>query len=480
MEVNITSDDEKETHAINRIIGADLNLSPSSERAHGQNGFTREDLGLVNITSSPHINLNNDMHVTPVTASGAGVDHRMPEEENLEQLLGGHDGKVNRLAMKNDFMEKRLNLGERRPGPSLNTKQNLNLKRPSTERLPDAKRPKTGPSPNFPVEVIPVGENKGGLFPESSPNLPPDRSSAWDVTINLDSGYISTSKEQSGAKNTARRPGNNRSVSNERFSDEKSGQKRMREPTNSEANDSAPLAKRLRENNTVPQRTGTNGQKSPAGMKKVLRREVSELELGEFRESTPDDELRRLFGSSSSSKPEDDDEDEDINIENKSNNANNSVNSNKMVAYDNSSMRSRNAPSASSPNLNMRPQQRAAIYSCSNNHQEAIFDIDRDKSARAHKSDEEDRSHNKNRSGGAHSSRNAVVPQVRLQAPQLESNNKQDGNNNGVGPGRKPSEVHVNGELSKNKGTSSCDDSLYMKYNKDQPDLKGSIHDIAQ
>jgi hypothetical protein len=481
VEVNITSDDEKETHPANRIIGADLNLSPFSEQAYGQNGFTREGPGLVNTTSSPLINLNDDMHVTPVTARGAGVDHMVSEEENLEQIFGGHDGKIDRPVMKNDLTEKKLSLSERRAGPSLNAKQSSNLKRPSTDRLPDAKRSKTGPGLSFPVEAIPLGENKGSLFPESSASLRPDKSADWDININLDSGYVSTSKEQNGAKNTARRPGNNLSILNEQLSDEKSVQKRTRDWTNSDANDNVPLAKRPRENNAVPQRTVTNGQKSPAGMKKVLRREVSELELGEFREpSTPEDELRRLFGSSSSSKPEDDDEDEDINIENKSkNNANYCVSSNKMAAYDNSSMRSRNAPSASSPNLATRPQQRAAIYTCNNNYQEAISEIDRDKSTRAHKSDE-DGSHNKNRSGGAHSSRNAVARQVRPPAPQLESNNEQDGNNNGVGAAKKPNKFHVNGELSRSKGPTSCDDSLYLKYNKDRPDLKEPIHDSAQ
>jgi hypothetical protein len=481
VEVNITSDDEKEMHPANRIIGADLNLSPFSEQAHGQNGFTREDPGVVNITSSPLINLNDEMHVTPVTASGAGIDHMASEEENLEQLFGGLDGKVDRPVIKNDLTEKKLSLSERRAGSSLNAKQSSNLKRPSTDRLPDAKRSKTGPILNFPVEVIPLGENKGSLFPESSANLRPDKSADWDININLDSGYVSTSKEQNGAKNTARRPGNNRSISIERLSDEKSVQKRSRDWTNSDANDSVPLAKRPRENNRVPQRTVTNDQKSPAGMKKVLQREMSELELGEFREpNTPEDELRRLFGSSSSSKPEDDDEDEDINIENKSNNnANNCVSSNKMAAYDNSNMRSRNAPSAS-PNLAMQPQQRAAIYSCNNNYQEAISEIDRDKSTRAHKSDEEDGSHNKSRSGRARSSKNAVVHQARSPAPQLERNNKQDGNNNGVGAVKKPNKFHVNGELSRSKGPTSCDDSLYLKYNKDQPDLKGPIHDISQ
>ncbi|XP_078164527.1 dentin sialophosphoprotein-like protein isoform X2 [Carex rostrata] len=481
VEVNITSDDEKETHPTNRIIGADLNTFPSAEQAYGQNIFTGEDPGLVNNFSSPLINLNDDMHVTPVTASGTGVDNRVSEEENLEQILGGRDGKVKRPAVKNDFPDKRLSLGERRPGPSLNSKNNSNLKRHSTDRLPDAKRPKTGPSPNLPVEAIPVVENKGGLFPESSPNLPPDRSVDWDVNISLDSGYVSTSKEQSGAKNKARRPGNNQTIPNQQLSDEKLVQKRMWDLTNNGANDTAPLAKRLRENSTVPQKSGTNGEKSPARMKKVLRREISELELGEFREpSTPEDELRRLFGSSSSSKPDDEDEEEDINIENKSNNANNSVNSNKMVAYDNSSLRNRKAPSASSPNLTMRPQQRAAIYSCSNNHLEATSDIDRYKSGGAHRSDEEDANRNNNRTGGSHILRNAVVPQVRPPVPQLESNNKQDGNNNGVDHAKKPSKVNVNGELSKNKGSLSCDDSLYLKYNKDQPDLKGRIHDIAQ
>ncbi|KAJ4820377.1 dentin sialophosphoprotein-like protein [Rhynchospora pubera] len=474
VEVNITSDDEKQTHQTNGIIGADLNLSPSSERANGQNSFTRVDPSPVNITTSPLINLNDDMHATPVTVSGTGVDHRPSEEENLDQFVGGSDGKIKRPAVRNDFMEKRLSLGERRPGPSLNSKHNSNLKRPSGDRLPDAKRFKTAPSPNLPVEVIP-GESKGGTIPQSSPNLP-DGSADWDININLDSGHVSTSKQQNSAKNTARKPGNNRSISNERFSDEKLVQKRTRGLTNVEANGSAPLAKKLRENSAVLQRCETNDEKSPAPAKKVLRREMSELELGEFRE--PDDELRRLFGSSSSSKPEDDDEEEDINIENKTNNANNSVNSNKMVGYDN--LRGRNVSSASPLNLTMRPQQRATIYSCSNNNLEAISDIDRVKSGRAHRSEEDDGNRKKDRNSGAHSSRNTSVSQVRPPASQLESNNKQDGDVNGAGPVKKLSKVSVNGELSRNKGPSSCDDSLYLRYNKDQPDLKGPISDILQ
>ncbi|KAJ3673714.1 hypothetical protein LUZ60_005706 [Juncus effusus] len=382
LEVNIMSDnDDKETLIINNnnniiinnnnddeIIPTDLNLSPALKSV------------------SPQINLNEDLHLTPVENTNTDYD----------PIFGKKSVRENEPGFK-------------RAGTS------GNQKRVSTEKLLEgSKRPKTV------QDSSPMSK-----YETSKKPLP---------------------KLSAKNKNNDNDSKNNkvRAVVNEGFCSDKPLRKHTSEKENPNSDVTAPPVKRVRESIESEKKDGNGNRSEKLGQKKVLRREKSELELGEFREPitkspiNDDDEFKRLFGSSSSSKYDDDSD--DININNYNNNNN----------YDNN---------IENENDNV-----------------AVSSLDRLAGTSVTSTSGAQNNNNINNNNN------------------VKNNNGRD-KNVGVGPAKKNGELvkginnnnlmqNGNGNNGIKKHYSSFNDSdeylIYAKYDKDSADLKGPIRDFAK